>query len=403
MARHGHDRAGAVFHQHEVRDPHRKIFTRERVRNFEAGVEAQLFRRFQLGRGRAAGLAELDEVGGFMVRVGKGLRDRVIGGNRNEAGTKDRVGARGIDLDRLVEVRTLEVRLQAGRLADPVFLHHPDLFRPLVETVQPFEQVVGELRDLEEPLRQLALLDQCARTPAAPVDDLFVGQHGHVDRVPVHRGFAAIDKAMLVEFKKERLFVAVVFCIAGRELAAPVEREAEALQLRLHVGDVLARPAAWVHALFHGGVFGRHAERVPAHRVEYFVPGHRLEARQHVPHRVISHVADVDAPRRIGEHLKHVALRLVAVRIRAEDFCLVPRALPASVGDRRIETLFSHLRMPLAYDQPVSASRRSSRARVRMMSSSFWIVAAWTGDATHAPPCETSRLAATRSASARRS
>ena len=35
---------------------------------------------------------------------------------------------------------------------------------------------------------------------------------------------------------------------------------------------------------------------------------------------------------------------------------------------------------------PASAARRRSRARVRMMSSSFCTVAAWTGAATHCPP-----------------
>lgn len=48
-------------------------------------------------------------------------------------------------------------------------------------------------------------------------------------------------------------------------------------------------------------------------------------------------------------------------------------------------------------------ARRRSRALVRMMSSSFCVVAAWTGAATHWPPRLTSRSAVTRSASARRS
>jgi hypothetical protein len=44
------------------------------------------------------------------------------------------------------------------------------------------------------------------------------------------------------------------------------EREAQPLQLRLHVGDVVAGPAAGVDALFHRRVFRRHAEGIPAHR-----------------------------------------------------------------------------------------------------------------------------------------
>ena len=54
-------------------------------------------------------------------------------------------------------------------------------------------------------------------------------------------------------------------------------------------------------------------------------------------------------------------------------------------------------------DARFQALRRRSRALVRMMSSSFWTVAAWTGASTQTPFWETWRLAATRSASARRS
>src|SRR5690606_26099271 len=154
-------------------------------------------------------------------------------------------------------------------------------------------------------------------------------------------------------------------------------------------------------ALFHRRVLRRHAERIPAHRVQHFVPGHPLVAGQHVAHRIVAHVADVDAPRWIGEHLEDVALRLIAGAVRFEAARFVPCTLPSPVGVRRIETLLGHGYNPSEV-QPI-AERRRSRALVRMISSSFCTVAAWTGASTQALPCSTWRLAATRSASARRS
>ena len=41
--------------------------------------------------------------------------------------------------------------------------------------------------------RQLALLDKRAGSPAASVDDLLVGEHGLVDRVPVDVRLLAFD------------------------------------------------------------------------------------------------------------------------------------------------------------------------------------------------------------------
>ena len=213
------------------------------------------------------------------------------------------------------------------------------------------QQLLGEIGDFQEPLGKLALLHQRAAAPAAPVDHLLVGQHGHVDRVPIDRRFLAIDEAMRIEVEEQRLLVAVIVRLAGGDLAAPVERETQALQLRLHVGDVLARPAAGVHALFHGGVFGGHAEGVPAHGMQHLKALHRLVAGQYVAHGIVAHMADMDAPRRIGKHLQHIGAGLGTGIIGAEALGLVPRSLPAPVGHGRIET-FAHTTTCLALNWP---------------------------------------------------
>src|SRR5205085_3219253 len=102
--------------------------------------------------------------------------------------------------------------------------------------------LVREIGDRQKPLAELAPLDQSPRTPTAAVDDLLVGEHGHVDRVPIDLALLAVDEARLEQVEEQRLLVAVIRRIAGGEFSAPVEREAEALQLRPHRVDVLPGP-----------------------------------------------------------------------------------------------------------------------------------------------------------------
>ena len=84
--------------------------------------------------------------------------------------------------------------------------------------------------------------------------------------------------------------------------------------------------------VLHGGILGRHAERVPAHRVDDVEALGPAVARHHVAHGVVAHVAHVDAPRRIGEHLEDVVfLARVVVRGR-EGAALGPDGLPLRFG-----------------------------------------------------------------------
>ena len=256
----------------------------------------------------------------------------MIGRDADEGRAQQRVGAGGIDLDPVVAgqvVDEAEGELQTARLADPVRLHQLDLRRPVVEAVETLEQLFGIVGDAEEPLGQLAPLDLCAGAPALAVLHLFVGKNGHVDRVPVHHGLLAVDQALFEEVEEQRLLLAIIFGIAGRQFARPVDRQAQRLHLIAHVGDVLVGPVTRVAAAGHGRVFGRHAEGVPAHRVQNVVARRHLVARDHVAHRVVAHMADVDAPRRIGKHFKDIVFRLVVRTHRLEDIRLRPCGLPA--------------------------------------------------------------------------
>ena len=188
------------------------------------------------------------------------------------------------------------------------------------------------MRDLEVPLRELAPLHGRAGTPALAFDHLLVGQNGVVDGIPVDPGLLAVSETGVPEVEEHLLLVAVVAWIAGRELTAPVERQAHRFELRLHGGDILVGPLLGVDLLFHGGVFGRQAERIPAHGVQHVEAPGALVAGDHVALRVIAHVAHMDAPRRIGEHFEHIVLGLGPIHDGAKGLALVPDLLPPGFG-----------------------------------------------------------------------
>ncbi len=160
--------------------------------------------------------------------------DRVFGRDGQEGHAEQGVGAGGVDLDRLRAAVQAEDHPRAFRSADPVGLHEADAFGPAVEggqRVQQFRRIFG---DAEEPLAELLLFHRRAGAPAFAVDHLLIGQHGAVDRVPVDPAFLALDQAGLEEIEEQLLLVAVVFRLAGGELALPFQRQAHALEFGAH-------------------------------------------------------------------------------------------------------------------------------------------------------------------------
>ncbi len=342
------DRAGAVLHEDEVRDVDGQLPGRvERVPGPDAGVEAELLGLLdRLLRGADAP-ALGDERGELRIFRGRGLRERVIGRERHEARAEQRVGPRRVDLEiRLAARRGARIEREAHhealRAPDPVALHDADLLGPSVERIETVVQVLGVVGDLEEPLGELALLDERARAPAAAVDHLLVGEHRLIDRIPVHPGGPARHEPGLKEVEEQALLVPVVGRVAGRDLAAPVDREAHRLQLPAHRGDVRVGPFLRVDLVLHRGVLGRHPEGVPAHRVEHVEAAGAHVARHDVAHRVVAHVAHVDAPRRVGEHLEHVISRARVVVVGPVQVALRPDRLPFRLGFLGVVALGPH-------------------------------------------------------------
>ena len=297
---------------------------------------ADLLRGLDLGR-RGAGLAAFgDEALQARILFGQLGDQRMFGRQCGEGSAVERVGPRREDFQ-LAAIGTRQIGelpedARAAALADPVGLHQAHLLRPALERVEAAQQFIGKLGDPEVPLGEHAPLDRRAGAPALALDHLLVGQHGIVDGIPVDPCFLAVGEARLPEVEEHLLLVAIVGRVAGRELAAPVERQAHHLELCLHGRDILVDPFLGMDLLLHRRVLGRQAEGVPAHGMQHVEAAGALVAGDHVALGVVAHVAHMDAPRRVGEHLQHVVFGARPVHPGTEGLALVPGLLPLGLG-----------------------------------------------------------------------
>ena len=265
--------------------------------------------------GRAAGrLAHVLQDLLLVRRARDELRhERVLGREHEERRAEERVGTRREDGD--VDVQLLDPEDDLGALGapDPVALHRQDVLGPGLEQAHLVEQVVGVVGDAEEPLLEVPALDLGAAALAAPVDHLLVREHGLVVRAPVDGRLLAVGEALLEEPEEEPLRPAVVGRLVRGDLAVPVDRPAHALHLLADGGDVPLDDEARMPALADGGVLGRKAEGVVAHRAqdaEAHAPAH---VREDVAERVVLDVPHVQLARGVREHLEHVGVLLVHV------------------------------------------------------------------------------------------
>ncbi len=327
VRRHAHHGAVAVPHQHVVADPHGHVVARQRMLHEEPGRHPFLLAQRQFRLARAALRALLDEGGDLRVALRRERGQRMLRRHGAERDAHDGVGARGEHpqpavLHELAASAADVVREREAHpfaLADPVLLHQPHALRPAVQVSgvggvgHVGQQLFGVLRDREVIPGDLAPLHERVAAPAAAVDHLLVGEHRLVDRIPVDDLRLLVGDALVEQLQEEPLVPLVVARIAGGELARPVQREAERLHLRLHVGDVVARPGGRRDALVDGGVLRRQAEGIPAHRHQHVVALHAQVARHHVVDGVVAHVPHVQLARRVRKHRARVELALPRV------------------------------------------------------------------------------------------
>ena len=344
MRGYGHDGAVAVSPEDVVGHPYFQRLTVDGVDDVSSGRHTFFLHRRHVCFGDGSGLAFVDEGGKRRVIDGGSGRQRVFGGNGEVGRAKQGVGAGGEDLHVVLvgaeagaAVCTQgKAHVHAARFANPVALHGFDALRPAVEGVQIAQQFFGVVGDAEVVHRNLALLYQRAAAPAAAVNDLFVGKHGLVHRIPVHRAVFAVYQPFFKETGKQPLLPAVVVGLAGGEFARPVDSKAERFQLVFHVVDVAVGPGGGRDLVVHRRVFRRHAEGVPAHRLQHVFAAHPLVAGDDVADGVVAHVPHVQAAGRIGEHRQAVEFFARGVSHGAERLVFFPGFLDGGFEGLRL-------------------------------------------------------------------
>src|SRR6266568_3173180 len=168
------------------------------------------------------------------------------------------------------------------------------------------------------------------------VHHLFVRQYRAALRAPVHPAFFPVRQPALQHAQEEPLVPAVIFRFASRNLPPPVIAEAEAPQPALNLRYVLVGPLSRVSVVLNGRVFRWQAEGIPAHRMQHVESAHALHPRDHVPNRVVAHMAHVQRTAWVRQHLQHVILALRGVRLRFEYARFPPALLPLLLDFLRI-------------------------------------------------------------------
>ena len=195
---------------------------------------------------------------------------------------------------------------------------------------------------------EIALLDwSLLVTPATAIHDLLVGQNGRALRAPVHLALTAVGQSAFVEFQKEPLVPAVVIRQTGRNLGAPVIREAETIHLAFHIGDVVQRPFARRPIVLERSVLSGQTEGVPSHWMKHVVAFHPHVAREGIADGVVAHVPHMQRAGGIRQHFEHVILpagrsrRLCSIELRL----LLPALMPLRLDALCVVPLFTVKRL----------------------------------------------------------
>ena len=163
---HRHDRAGAVLHQHVVGDEHRDPLAVDRVGHGAPERHAGLRLLGVAAVLRRLGQRVVDVVADRRLVLGAGgEREHVgmLGRHHEEGRAEERVGPRREDGVVDPELLAAEDHLGALGAPDPVALHRLDVLGP-VDRVEVVEQPLGVVGDAEEPLLELAQLDERRRS-----------------------------------------------------------------------------------------------------------------------------------------------------------------------------------------------------------------------------------------------
>ena len=172
-------------------------------------------------------------------------------------------------------------------------------------------------------------------------DDLLARQDDLVLRAPVDGAHGLVGQPGLEELQEQPLLPAVVLGVAGDDLARPVEAGAHEPHLAAHVVDVAVRPHGRMNAAVDGGVLGRQAEAVEAHREQDVESLHPTHPREDVRPGHGIPVTDVQVAGRVGIHRQDVALLARVVVTRDVQLVGLPAVAPLLLERGRVESLGS--------------------------------------------------------------
>ena len=316
---HAHDGAITIAHQHVVTDPDRNVLSGQRVRDGQPSVKTLFFARCKLGFGRAALLAFFNECRDIRIGCGCMHGQRMLRCDGAKRDAHDGVDACGEDIHATIldELGICIPDVMSKRkpdtfaFADPVFLHRSHAFGPSIQAMLDLiQQFTGVIGDAQVITWDLALFDQSARAPATAINDLFVGQHSLVNRIPIDDLGFAIGNAFFQHLEKQPLVPLVVLRVASAHLPGPVDRQPHRLHLLFHVGNVVVRPLGGRNLGLDGSVFCGHPKRIPPHGHQHIKPTHAQLPGHHVVDGVVSDMAHVKLATWIGQHRAGVILGL---------------------------------------------------------------------------------------------
>ena len=198
VPRHSHHRAGSVTHQDEISHPYRQRLPGQRVVCVNTQRHTFFFHGLhQRFRSTCISVLAYECVNGAAVPSssnGQGM----LHGHRQVTGAEQGVGAGGIHHQFIGAARKREIDLHALRPAYPVPLHGAYRLRPTGQVVQFAQQFLAVFGDFQKPLRYFFPFHRRAGTPAPAVNNLLIGQHGLVDRVPVDRRGLPVNHPLFI-------------------------------------------------------------------------------------------------------------------------------------------------------------------------------------------------------------
>ena len=203
-ARHGHDRAGAVAHQHVVGDPHRDRLAVERVGGVRAGEHAGLLAGLVLAVDRPSSLPPA-----CGTRRPRRRCSGVVSASTSGCSGASTMNVAPNSVSGRV-VNTVIGPASATRSAPSAPSLRPIQLRCIVlidvgpvEQVEVVDQAVGVGGDAHHPLAHVALEDrEVAAVGAAVGGDLLVGDDGAEAGAPVDRRVADVGQAVAVDRRR---------------------------------------------------------------------------------------------------------------------------------------------------------------------------------------------------------